>query len=60
MKYFNALQLVILFILFPFMIQWLDKAEFRGAAAAFYSACAIYLVQIFFSVCAYAKFLEDW
>lgn len=60
MRYFNSLQLVILFIIFPFLIQYLDKAEFRGAAAAFYSACAIYMVQIFFTVCSYAKLLEDW
>lgn len=60
MRYFNSLQLVILFVAWPFLIQWLATAEFRGSGAVFYAACAIYLVQTVVTVLAYAKFLEDW
>lgn len=60
MRYFNSLQLVILFVAWPFIIHWLADATFRGSAVAFYSACALYVVQVAWTVCAYARLLEDW
>ena len=44
MRLFNSLQLVAAFIAWPFLLQWLAKAEFAGHMAAFYAGCALYLV----------------
>lgn len=44
MKGFNALQLVTLFSAGPFIIEWLHKATFTGATAAFWIAVVVYVI----------------
>jgi hypothetical protein len=44
MKVFNAFQIVAAFVAWPWLIVWLSDAEFRGAMAAFFAACALYVV----------------
>lgn len=59
MKLFNAFQLVILLVAWPFLINWLRTVDFPFATAAFYSACACYLVQIAFTTYTYVVVLDD-
>ena len=33
-----------MFVAWPFLIAWLQDANFQGASAAYYAACALYLV----------------
>jgi hypothetical protein len=41
---FNSLQIVAAFVAWPFLVSYLQDATFRGAGAAFYGACALYIV----------------
>jgi len=43
-RLFNSFQIVGAFAAWPFGINWLSTAEFNGAGAAYYSACAFYVV----------------
>lgn len=47
MRLFNSFQIVGAFVAWPFLIQWLSDAGFRGAGAAFYSAIVLYIVAFF-------------
>lgn len=44
MRLFNSFQIVAAFVAWPFLVNWLQDASFRGASAAFYAACALYVV----------------
>lgn len=44
MKLFNSFQIVAAFVAWPFFIQWLSDATFRGASAAFFASCALYVI----------------
>lgn len=44
MKAFNSFQLTFMFAAFPFLLDYLQDATFRGAGPAFYCACAAYIV----------------
>lgn len=44
MKVFNSFQIVSAFIAWPYLVNFLSDATFRGAGVAFYSACAVYVV----------------
>jgi hypothetical protein len=44
MKAFNSFQLTFMFAAFPFLLDYLQDATFRGAGPAFYCACAAYVV----------------
>lgn len=44
MKLFNSFQVTAAFAAWPFGIAWLQDASFRGSQAAFYAACALYVV----------------
>lgn len=46
MKAFNAVQLVLAFVAFPFGIAWLQSQEFTGSTAALYLACIFYIVFV--------------
>ena len=59
MKIFNAIQLVVLLVAFPFLISWLETATFRGASAFYYSAACLYVVQLMFTVFAYVAAWEN-
>lgn len=50
MKTFNSFQIVAAFLGWPFLIQFLSTATFRGNTVAFYAACAIYVLAFFFMV----------
>lgn len=47
MKLFNAFQITAAFVAWPFLISWLDTAQFRGATAAFWSSAVFYVVGFF-------------
>lgn len=59
MRIFNAFQLVAAFVAWPFLIQWLASATFTGHAAAFYSACALYVVAFGLMVASVYESLSD-
>lgn len=59
MKLFNAFQFVILFIAWPFILQWLAGATFAGAAALWYAACVAFLVHFGFSIAAAYSLIES-
>lgn len=44
MKLFNSFQIVVAFVAFPYLVDYLSDATFRGAGVAFYSACVCYLI----------------
>lgn len=44
MKLFNSFQITAAFVAWPFLIAWLQDAQFKGAGVAFYAACALYVV----------------
>ncbi len=50
MRLFNAFQLVVLFVVWPWIIQWLHSAGFAGHSALFYAASAAYVVHFGFMV----------
>ena len=50
MRVFNSFQLVAAYVAWPFAIQWIAASEFKGATAAFYAACAGYVVATWFMV----------
>lgn len=43
MKAFNSFQIVAAFVAWPFLIAYLQDATFKGASAAFYGSCALYV-----------------
>ena len=45
MRLFNSFQIVAAFVAWPFGIAWLNNhQDFTGASAAFFAACALYVV----------------
>lgn len=50
MRTFNAFQITAAFVAWPFFIAWIEQATFRGAAVAFWSAIAFYVVAFFMMV----------
>jgi hypothetical protein len=44
LKIFNSFQIVAAFVAWPFLISYLSGATFQGATAAFYAACALYVI----------------
>jgi hypothetical protein len=58
MLLFNSIQLTILLVAWPFIIGFLDKAEFRGSSAAFWSAIVMYGLQLIFTAYSYCETLE--
>lgn len=44
MRLFNSFQITAAFVAWPFLINWLTEAAFRGAGVAFFAACALYIV----------------
>lgn len=55
LKMFNSLQIVAVFVAWPFLIGWLSNATFQGAFVAFLTACVLYLLGFFAIVgCVYA------
>lgn len=61
MNLFNSFQIVVAFVAWPFLIQWLGDAEFRGAGAAFYAAAVCYIVAFFCMVaCVYHSIETKW
>lgn len=60
MHIFNAFQMVGSFVAWPFLIAWLNNAQFQGHQFAFFSACAFYAVGFCFMVGAVASALSNW
>lgn len=61
MKIFNAFQIVIAFVAWPFLISWLSGTDFHGAGVAFYSACACYVVAVGAMIASvYHSLSTDW
>jgi len=60
MKLFNAFQCVVLYAALPFIISWLDGAEFRWAGAAFWSAIVVYVISSFCMVASVYHSFEEW
>lgn len=59
MKTFNAFQLTILLAVWPFLISFLDSAQFRWSGAAFYTSCALYFIQLCWTVYAYRQSFDE-
>lgn len=59
MRAFNAFQLVVAFVAWPYGIQWLSEATFRGAPVAFYSACVGYAIAAWFMAFAVYNTIGD-
>ena len=61
MRIFNSFQIVAAFVAWPYLISWLSDAAFRGAGAAFYGSCALYVVAFGLMVCStYDSIGKDW
>lgn len=58
MLLFNSIQLTILLVAWPFIISWLEKAEFKGASAAFWAAIVMYGLQLIWTAYAYCRTLD--
>lgn len=58
MKLFNAFQLAVLFAAWPFILQWVEKSNFGGAAALWYLAVVAYVVHFCFSVAAWFMLID--
>ena len=59
MRVFNSFQITAAFVAWPFFIDWLGDASFRGSSVAFYAACALYVVAFFAMVwCVYVGIKE--
>jgi len=52
MKLFNAFQFTILFMSWPFILNWLDGATFAGHGALWYAAAVAFVIHFGFSVLA--------
>ncbi len=60
MKTINSIQLVAVFIAWPYLINWLDTAQFSGAPAAYYAACVIYFISfVIMVICVRAALADD-
>lgn len=58
MKVFNAFQIVAAFVAWPFLVAWLQQADFKGATVAFFAACAFYIVAFFAMVACVVHSME--
>lgn len=59
MKLFNAFQITAAFVAWPYLVNYLSDASFRGAGVAFYSACAFYVVAFFVMVASVYTFIKE-
>ncbi len=59
MKVFNAAQLTLLFMAFPFILNWLAYATFPLAGVALFCCACGYLVQTIWTICIYADSFGD-
>lgn len=48
MRFFNVLQFIVLFIAMPQILEWITKAQFAYANAAFYGLWVLYAIMIVF------------
>ena len=61
MKLFNSFQIVVAFVAWPFLINWLaESADFRGASVAFYASCALYVVAFGVMVGSVYQSIDSW
>ena len=60
MRLFNSFQITAAFVAWPFGIAWLSQAQFAGSGAAFYAACALYVIAFGAMVAAVYTSTEDW
>lgn len=60
MKLFNAFQVTAAFVAWPFLVSWISDATFRGAAVAFYAACALYVVAFGAMVACVYHSIDTW
>ena len=60
MRLFNSFQVVAAFVAWPFGIAWLGDATFAGYMAAYYAACALYVVAFGAMVACVYHAAEDW
>lgn len=58
MRLFNSFQLVTMFILWPFLLNWLNAASFSFSQIAFYGASALYVVMVGFAVAMAYEFID--
>ena len=60
MRLFNSFQITAAFVAWPFLVSYLQDANFRGAPVAFYAACALYVVAFAGMVaCVYRSIDKD-
>lgn len=59
MRFFNALQCVILYAILPFVLSWVSEETFKGASAAFWVGVAIYVVATFYLIWAVYLSFDD-
>jgi len=61
MRIFNSFQIVAAFVAWPYLVAWLSDATFRGAGAAFYGSCALYVVAVIMMVAStYDSIGKEW
>lgn len=58
MSFFNAIQLTILFIAWPWIVQWLHTETFAGASVLCIAAGCCYALQIGVTVYLYSDAME--
>lgn len=59
LKVFNSLQIVAIFVAWPFLIAWLSNATFTGAQLAFFVACLVYAAGFFAMVACVYQAIEE-
>lgn len=61
MRLFNSFQIVAAFVAWPFGIAWISNhQDFLGASAAFYAACALYVVAFGAMVGSVYHSVSEW
>jgi hypothetical protein len=59
MRFFNALQVVVLFSAWPMLINWLAQSPFRGADVLYYVAWVAYAIGFVFITASVADSIEN-
>jgi hypothetical protein len=61
LRVFNSIQIVGVFVAWPFLVEWLSKAAFTGATLAFWSAIVLYAVGFLaITTCVYDAIGKEW
>ena len=60
MKLFNSIQIVALFVAWPFLLNWLHTADFPAATSAFVISCVLYLIGFVLMVVAVRTAIGEW